>query len=68
MGRGLIGHCIGQVSGILSGTRSDIGKQVGGITQQTHRDSPVIIMGILNQLERIIQIVGPRIEVAGPQA
>ena len=68
MGRGLIGHYIGQVSGILSGSRSDIGKHVGGISQLSHRDGPAIIMGILDQLESVFQIVGPRIEVAGPQA
>ena len=68
MGGGLIGHHIGQVSGILPGTRCDIRKHVGGVTQQTHRDSPAVVVGILDQLERVIQIVGPRIEVAGPQA
>ena len=68
MGGGLIGHHIGQVSGILPGTRCNIRKHVGGVTQQTHRDSPAVVVGIFDQLESVIQIVGPRIEVAGPQA
>ena len=66
MGRSLVGHCVGLVSRILSGTLSDFRKDISCVAEQTDRNRPPVGMGILHQLNGIVQIIGPSIQVSGP--